>query len=331
MGFQGIYIRRGRFYRAFLAAVLGLLTSLWAQSSFDWLSEAVHPRGMALAHSTVAGGNPAEALNLNPAGLFRADPTRKLMAGYCRYPAGIDQAMSQIIMPAGSQLLGIEVRHFGYGIFSGYDDDGVKQADYAAADNLVRAGIARHAGDFLAVGATVGILNSQLAEANATAVLWSLGVQLEMAPVDAYLGAVIQNQGWFTQQFASSQPDELPSTWLVGIAKSLAYLPLTIYFTTGKSAAAGRLVWRLGGEFQLPGRFLLRLGVDQGKTDYMRGNTYADLLSGFSLGIGMAPAEGSVGRSGMGSKRLSGITLDGAVKFLGPLGTCSSVALGIAF
>ncbi len=331
MRLQGIFLRHIGIFPVFLAVLLGLITPLLAQSSFDWLREAAHPRGLALAHSSVAGGDPTEALNLNPAGLFRTDPTRTLTAGYCRYPAGIGQAMSQLILPLGTQLVGIEIRHFGYGTFSGYDDDGVKQADYAAADNLVRVGIARRSGRFLTVGATAAILSSRLAEATATAVLWSLGVQLELAPIDAYLGAVIQNQGWVTQQFANNQPDELPSTWLIGMAKSLAYLPLTIYFTTGKNVAIGQPLWRLGGEFQLPGRFALRLGVDQDKADYSRGSTYADLLSGFSIGVGMTPAEGLISRQSTGSRRLSGITLDGAVKFLGPLGTCSSVALGLVF
>ena len=332
MGFKSIFLRHiCRLYPAFPAVILGLFTPLCAQSSFNWLTEAVHPRGMALAHSTVADGDPTEALNLNPAALFRLDPGRNLMAGYCRYPAGLGQAMSQLILPAGAQLVGIEVRHFGYGTFSGYDDDGIKQADYTAADNLVRVGIARPAGDFLKLGATAAILNSRLAEATATAVLWSLGVELEITPVDAHLGAVIQNQGWITQQFAASQSDELPSTWLVGIAKSLAYLPLTLYFAAGKNVVDGLPLWRLGGEFQLPGRLALRLGIDQDKTGYSRGSAYPDLLSGFSLGIGMASAEGSVSRQGTGSKRLYGMSLDGAVKFLGPLGTCSSIALGLVF
>lgn len=317
-----------------LTAGLWLTTPLGAQTSFDWLNDAVHPRGMALAHATVAAADPAEALSLNPAGLRRpspaSGPTRAFLLSLCRYPAGIGQLMSQIILPAGGQVVGIEIRRFNYGTFHGYDDDGQRQDDYTAADILVRGGMMRRAGRHLAVGVAAGVLSSRLEEATAVAILLSLGVQLEVAPLDARLGAVVQNQGWFTTPFGSTQPDDLPATWLVGLAKSLAHLPLTLYISAGKNVATGQSLWRLGGEFRLPRRLALRLGVDQGKMDYRRGSPYTDLFSGFSLGLG-TQTEGPDAAPGGDLKRPSGFTLDGAVKFLGPLGFSSSIALGLRF
>lgn len=317
-----------------LTAALWLSTPLWAQTSFDWLSEAVHPRGMALAHATVAAADPAEALSLNPAGLRQPPsapgPARTLMFSICRYPAGIGQIMSQITLPAGAQVVGVEIRSFNYGTFPGYDDDGQRQEDYTALDILVRGGMMRRAGRYLAVGVAAGVLSGRLEEATATAVLWSLGVQLEVAPLDVRLGAVVQNRGRFLTQFGDSRPDDLPTTWLVGMAKSLAYLPLTLYLSAGRNLATGQSLWRLGGEFQLPRRLVLRLGVDQGKLDYYRGSPYADLLSGFSLGLGVRPEE-SADTSTKGPRRSTSFTLDGAVKFLGPLGLSSSLAVGLGF
>ncbi len=333
--------RLGRSFLVSLTAGLWLTTHLGAQTSFDWLNDAVHPRGMALAHATVAAADPAEALSLNPAGLRwpspASGPTRAFLLSFCRYPAGISQLMSQIILPvpqglrgAGGQVVGIEIRRFSYGTFHGYDDDRQRQDDYTAADILVRGGMMRRAGRHLAVGVAAGVLSSRLGEATAVAILWSLGVQLDVAPLDARLGAVIQNQGRFTTPFGSTRPDDLPATWLVGLAKSLAHLPLTVYLSAGKNVATGQPLLRLGGEFRLPKRLALRLGVDQGKMDYRRGSPYADLFSGFSLGLG-TQTEGPDAAPGGDLKRPSGFTLDGAVKFLGPLGFSSSIALGLRF
>ena len=335
MGLHSVYYRlTDRSFRVLLAVGLWLPTSLGAQTSFDWLNDAVHPRGMALANASVAAVNPAEALNLNPAGLrwrpSTSDSARTFQFSRCSYPAGISQLMTQVILPAGAQVVGIEIRRFNYGTFPGYDEDGLRQEDYTAADVLVRGGIMRRMGKYLAVGAAAGVLSSHLEEVTALAVLWSLGLQLEVAPLAARLGAVVLNQGRFITQYGSARPDNLPATWLVGLAKSLAHLPLTLYFSAGKNAATGQLLWRLGGEFRLPRRLTLRLGVDQGKLDYRRGNTYADLLSGLSLGFGTRPA-GPTNPSAKGPKRFTGFTLDGAVKFAGPLGFSSSFALGMRF
>ncbi|UCH63322.1 MAG: hypothetical protein JSU77_02380 [Fidelibacterota bacterium] len=320
--------------------LVSLMVGLWlpttpeAQTSFDWLNDAVHPRGMALANASVAAVNPAEALNLNPAGLrwlvSPSSPARTFQLSLCRYPAGVNQLMTQIILPTSAQVLGIEIRRFNYGTFPGYDEEGLRQEDYSAADVLVRGGMMRHMGKYLAAGTTAGILSSRLEESTALAVLWSFGLQLEAAPLGARLGAVVLNRGRFITQYGNTRPDSLPATWLVGLTKSLAYLPLILHISAGENTATGQLLWRLGGEFRLHRKLALRLGVDQGKLDYHRGNTYADLLSGLSLGFGTLSAE-TTNPSATGLKRFTGFSLDGAVKFAGPLGFSASFALGLKF
>lgn len=314
---------------------LWLSTVASAQTSFQWLNDAVHPRDMALANASVAAVNPSGALGLNPAGLrwtpFSAGPRRGFQLGLRHYPAGITQQMTQIVFPFGAQLVGVEIRCFDYGTFPGYDDEGQRQADdYTAIDLLLRGGVMHRVGRDLVVGAAVGAVYSRLEKATAWAGLWSLGVQLDVAPLSARLGVVVQNQGWFIAPFGSTLPDELPATWLVGLAKSLAHLPLTLHVSAGKNVATGQLLWRLGGEFRLPWRLVLRLGVDQSKLDYRRGQAYSDLLSGFSLGFGTTA--GGVDVSAAGNRqRPAGLSLDGAVKFLGPLGFSTSLALGLRF
>ena len=319
-----------------VAVVAGLWLPVTArgQTGFDWLGDALHPRGMALANAAVAAADPTEALGLNPAGLAgmppRPGPQRRFLLGLRRDPAGISQQLTQFIFPAGTQTVGLEIRRLDYGTFPGYDSDGQRQTDYTAVDLLLRGGVMRRVGSYLAVGAAVGVLSGRLEQETARAVLWSLGIQLEVAPLDARLGAVLQNQGRFTTPFGNMLPDELPATWLVGFTKSLAHLPLTLHVSGGRNVAANRVLWRLGGELRLPWRLVLRLGVDQGKPDYRRGSVYADLLSGFSLGFGTrtgGPAATTVGAD----PRSVSLTLDGAVKFLGPLGFSSSFALELRF
>ena len=314
-----------------LLAVAGSLVPLAAQTSFNWLSDAAHPRGMALANALVAAGDPAQALGLNPAGLRLGGPDRSLQAGLRLYPAGISQKTTQLIFPGERQVVGLELRSLGYGVFAGYDDQGQRQEDYTAFEALFRGAIMRRIGASLSVGGSAGVLYGSLAENQALAVVWSVGVQLELARLGVRLGAVVQNQGRFVRTYATTgPPDTFPSAWLLGLSKTLVHLPLTLHVSGGQELATSQLLLRLGGEFRLPRFLILRLGLDQGKADYARGQANADLFSGLSVGFGTHSPVPSASAAAPG-KLLSGFTLDGAVKLLGPLGISSSFALGLRF
>lgn len=314
-----------------LMAVVGWLAPLSAQTSFDWLSGAAHPRGMALANAMVAAADPAQALGMNPAGLRLVGPMRSLQMGLRWYPAGISQKMIQLIFPGERQVFGVELRSLGYGTFQGYDEQGQRQEDYTAGDVLIRGGIMRRIGASVSVGGSAGALFGSLAEVRASAVVWSFGVQVELPRLGARLGAVVQNQGRFVQHYArTALPDKLPSAWLLGLSKALAHLPLTLYVSGGQDLATHQLLLRLGGEFKLPRFLVLRVGLDQGKLDFARGQATADLFSGLSVGLGTQSLAPSASAAGPG-KRLGGLTFDGAVKLQGPLGMSSSFALGLRF
>lgn len=314
-----------------LMATLGSLAPLSAQTSFDWLSGAVHPRGMALANAMVAAADPAQALGMNPAGLRFVGPRRSLQLGLRWYPAGISQKMTQLIFPGERQVFGVELRSMGYGTFEGYDEHGQRQEDYTAVEALMRGGIMRRIGASVSVGGSAGILYGSLARNRALAVVWSIGVQAELPRLGARLGAVVQNQGRFVRTYAvTAPPDKFPSAWFVGLSKALVHLPLTLYVAGGQDLVTHQLLLRLGGEFKLPRFLVLRVGLDQGKLDYGRGQASADLFSGLSVGFGTQPLAPSASAAGPG-KRLGGLAFDGAVKLLGPLGMSSSFALGLRF
>ncbi len=303
----------------------GLLLSppAWSQTSFDWLGDAAHPRDLAMANAAVAATGACGALDLNPAGLEPGFQT-----AMTSYPAGIRQQLVQYVHQKNGRLSALEIRRFNYGTFDGYDADRTSQGEYTAADMLVRYGVKRRAGKILSVGAAAGLLSSRLEEATAWALTWSLGAQLEITRLDARLGVVLQNRGLFITSFGKALEDELPAAWLAGVSKTLAHLPFTFYIAAGENLATGELLWRLGGEFHLPRRIFLRLGVDQSKLDYHRRNATADLFSGFSLGFGVrtvAPAR--VIRGDV--TRLHKVDFDFAIKSLGPLGYTTSFSLGL--
>ena len=327
---------RERFYGfATTMLLIGVLAApIAGQSGFDWLINGIHPRCMALAGAAIATGDPNEALGMNPAGLWRGETgvIRDISWSWARFPAHLSQHLVTLALPAGSQQVGWELRYFDFGSFEGYDEDGNPTDSYSAADILLRGGLARSFGSRFVMGTAVGLISSSIESVSATALLWSLGTQIHLPKQDAHLGLVFQNQGWIMRDYdhTSSSTTELPSLMLVGVSKSLAHLPLTLHLSGGKRLSSGAILWRLGGEFQLPGQLALRFGVDESKLDYVVGAAYPDLLAGFSLGVGLrvpGPGEWFASReTGSGTLRL-----DTAVKFLCPLGMVSALALGTTF
>jgi hypothetical protein len=312
--------------------VAGYLATGQAQTSFDWLNDAATPRDAALANAAGIAGDPGPRLLSGDeiersSDAFEGD--RELYLAFTRYPADIRQEIIQLSMPIGRHKAGLEVRHIGYGAFSAYDENGQENGDYTAADLLIQTRFDYAAGKLLTLSGAGGYISSHLSDATAQALLWSVRAQLAVFPLDARIGVALQNRGRFIESYGLAGDDKLPATMLVGIAKSLEHLPLTLYLTVGENQITSQSIWRIGGEFLISKRLAIRLGVDQGKMDYQRGNAYADLLSGFSIGCGFRTGDAAAIR--IGEHRRSSIMADIAIKLMGPLGISSSIAIGLEF
>lgn len=309
--------------RAWLHCGLWLVSVAAGQTSFDWLSQPVYPAQVAMAGATLAQVGSPEALTQNPAslGAGNASGTRPhLWLGGRQYPAGIGQLAATVIFPGERRAWGFSVRSMQYGQFDGYDSDGFSTGEYVASETAARAGVRQSLGKFLAIGGSAGILSGAIEQVSTFAFAWSAGFILHLPAVDAHLGGSIQNGGRYVSDYVlDGQESQLPRRWMVGLTKRLAYLPLTIHLSAGQADAEKALLWRVGGEFRLPAAIALRWGVDQSKNDYITGNANADLLPGISVGLGTLENEG----------RWARISLDGAVKLLGPLGITSAFAVNI--
>ena len=300
------------------AALLITLSSLAAQASFEWLNSPVFSADLAMAGATVAVSGSPEALTMNPAGLGAGGAGRQFWAGARTYPAGISQLATTIAWEQGSRVWGGSIRSMVFGQFDGYDEDGQAGDAYSASETVLQVGVRQRLGKLLSLGVSAGVASGLLVDRSAVALLWSAGMQMHLPAVTAQIGLAVQNSGRFLEQYGSQGPaDQLPTRWMVGLSKGLAYLPLTFHLAAGQLYSADDWLWRVGGEFRLGAGLALRWGVDQDKTGFQRGSAQRDLLSGISLGLGTLPGEGRWLRT----------QLDAGVKLLGPLGIATAFAL----
>lgn len=205
-----------------------------------------------------------------------------------------------------------------FGRFDGYDEDGLAGNAYSASETALQLGVRQRFGKLLSLGVSAGIAAGNLADRSAAALLWSAGLQVQLPAVAAQIGLAVQNNGRYLWQYGNEGPaDGLPTRWMVGLSKGLAYLPLTFHLAAGRLFSTDKWLWRIGGEFRLGAGLALRWGVDQDKAGYRRGSAERDLLSGISLGLGTLPGDG----------RWTRTQLDAGVKLLGPLGITTAIAL----
>ena len=314
-----------------------MTTALAAQDSFTWLADPITPRGLALANSFVAGADHPDAMSLNPAGLQADSGGWTFELGFGHYPAGITPLFLRGIHQRKAAVVGYELSGLAYGTFEEYDSEGNYQGTYRADDLLLRRATSRRLGKRLSAGYSLAVAASLFPDWTALAVVWSAGLQVDLPAINAALGAVLQNNGRvfpLGQNDSGSQShsleDKLPTTWRIGLAKSLTYLPLALYFSVGENIVAQRPTMALGGEFHLPGGFYLRFGVDESKNDYRRGKASPDIPAGLSLGLGATLRR----RSPASQPRFRGngiMRLDAGVKLLGPLGVNTVVALSVVY
>jgi hypothetical protein len=310
-----------------VSLILGLLFGVqpsFGQTSFQWLLDSAHPRDIALANALVAAPNSAQALGVNPAGIsLDADDSKRGLAWSLRRdPAAIYQLSTLAVYPFGGYTAAVQLRNVFYGKLAGYDADGLPTGDYSAGDLLLTGGLSRQYGRYLKFGVALGGVLGKMEDYWAAGVFWSAGMQLNIERFDLRFGAVTNYNGGLVKQYADHGKDELPAIQLVGLEKSLAHLPLTLYLAGGKSSVSQDPIWRLGGEFRLGQKVRFRLGVDQGKLDYTTDDEYKNLLAGISLGLGyFAPAERM--------PKWSTYDIQWGLKLLGPLGISTALSMSV--
>jgi hypothetical protein len=224
------------------------LTGLWGQSDFPGLDAYYHTQTLATVGSgemLVTGisefTNPALLPNLKD----------RFRLSWVHYPAGIT-AESVVFNQRRSRFsFGLGVKHLGYGIFKGKDENNNPTEDYTSGDLQVIVTLARaFSGDRGSIGVTTGIFTSRLERTRAAVIQFTPGAIINLKQIGGRVGIRYTGLGAVLSSY-TDRKNHLPRYLILSYGAQLTHLPLELAFDIRKVEGANRLNGGVSGIFMV--------------------------------------------------------------------------------
>jgi hypothetical protein len=273
-----------------LAALISLASSVFAQSTFEFLRLDSSPRAAALAGSYVANNDDPNVIFYNPAGinLLTGSPAS---FSFLKYLMDINLASFSLSKNIeGIGRFGAGIQYINYGTFTKADENGTNLGTFSAGEMALLIGYGNQLDENFYYGANVKFIYSSFAGVSSTAAAVDLGLHYAMPSQRLNFGFSALNLGTQIKSYFSTRED-LPVDVRLGFSKELEKLPFRFFWSFNNMTDHESSFLRhfshitVGGEFRLGKSFRLRLGYDgQKRKDYKVGATAG--LTGFSVGLG---------------------------------------------
>ena len=244
-----------------------------------------HPNSVSLVGASSNYFN-AENDRLNPAYIYN---TEKLMnLSFVQYPSEITSQLAQVIYPSKKFGLAATVRHISYGIFKGYNENGIPTSNYSASDTWFSCSVARSFySENIYLGASAGYFYSNIGELSSTLLTGTTGISLNINRYNMNIGIALRN---LTIKMKSYSSDRSSSPILINVSssKKLAYLPLIILIDSDFDIQTKLNNVRLSGIITLTKDINFKLGTSINRADQSENigflkDFFADTGLGFSI------------------------------------------------
>jgi len=281
--------------KKFIGVIIFLFLSfgntLLGQNVYEFLRLDMSPRAAALAGSFVANNDDVDVMFYNPAGIGSLNG-RPISFSFVKHLLDINSASlsySRNIGNIGRFAAGIQ--YINYGNFTEADEFGNRTGEFKAGDFAFTLGYSNVLDKNFYYGVNVKLIYSIIASVSSSAYAFDVGLQYKIPSSKWSFGFSVSNMG---AQFSSygSVKESLPLDMRLGFAKTLAHLPLTIYFSFNKlsdnySTFGDRFnQFTVGGEITISKSVLFRFGYDNEKRSELKVGSTAG-FGGFNLGLGI--------------------------------------------
>jgi hypothetical protein len=272
------------------AGILIISSTVFAQSTYDFLKLDISPRAAALAGSFVADNDDANVIFYNPAGINLLSGTPASFS-FLKYLMDINSASlsySKEFEGVGRFAAGIQ--YINYGTFTRADETGTQLGDFSAGEMALLIGYGNELDKNFYYGANVKFIFSSIAGVSSTAAALDLGLHYAFPDVRWNFGLSILNVGTQIKSYYSVKED-LPLDVRVGLSKELEKVPFRFFLSFNHlNDKQNKFFDRfaqitVGGEFRLGQSMKLRLGYDTEKRKELKIGTIAG-LAGISVGVG---------------------------------------------
>ncbi|MCB0730838.1 MAG: type IX secretion system protein PorQ [Ignavibacteriae bacterium] len=274
-----------------ISIILFVVSSLSAQSTYNFLRLDQSPRAAALAGSFVANVDDPNVIFYNPAGIstLQENPISFSSLFYLLDINSAALSYSQEFENIGR--FGAGIQYINYGSFVEANDLGTKTGEFGAGEFAAVIGYSNELDQNFYYGANAKFIFSSIADRSSMGLAVDLGLLYTIPDERWSFGFSVLNLGSQITQYYSTSED-LPLDIRLGISKTLQHLPFTFFASLNKlNEKYDKLGDRFqqftfGGEFKMSKVVRLRFGYDNEKRkEYKIGGTGG--IAGFSLGLGL--------------------------------------------
>lgn len=259
-------------------------------SGFEFLKTHFGARAAAMGGAYVASMHDLNAIGYNPAGLTGIT-NKKITVSYLDGFVDFQQGMVSYGQDLDNhRIIAASVAYMNYGSIERTEEyTGKNIGSFSPSDFQVNLSYADQSELGICYGVTAKYIRSQIDQYNADAIAVDGGLLYCIENQKMNIGLSITNLGQALSAFKQVK-ENLPLTYRAGFSKTLAHLPLTLFFNLYRyqfqeSDLVAGLYWALGGEFQLSEKTFLRWGYNSiGHEQNM--NSDQDRFAGISFGFG---------------------------------------------
>ena len=297
--------------RSLFVAVLFAALPLHAEEGGAFLKLGTGARATAMGGAYTALGDDASSIGWNPAGLARLEK-REATAAHAELVERTRLDFAAYAHPTEKGTFAAGLLYLSHGSFDGRDSFGRPTGAVTASDSALALAYARKT-EWADFGASVKVITSHIAEAQAQTVALDLGVRRGVAELwggKVIAAAAARNLGAGLKY--STQRTDLPLQLAVGTAWVNERGALGLEVVEGPNGAGSDAA--LGGEYRLVKGFAFRAGY--GTAGLIAGGSGFDAMRGLSFGLGL---------------KYERVSFDYAVTPSGDLGQAHRFGVGVKF
>lgn len=261
-----------------IPVVLLLVVSIcFPQATQRVLSYPACARGWGMNNVASTFTSEITGLYLNPAVI--AGAPRGISFSYTKFLLDITGTDVVIAGRAGNGgNIALALKLINYGNFEGYNEIGVYTGDYTARELLYNLSWASGIGNKLFYGVSVIHFNSRIENYSRSSLFVRTGIILyEPSNTLAFGISYLRHL---------SRGERMSGTFVVGLSKNLAHLPLRL---SGELEYSGRVyrVLKIGGEFNLDRKLFLQWGTSTNRFGISTFQTLTSFFGGSSIGLSL--------------------------------------------
>lgn len=300
----------GKSKQRFIIIVISVIARVaFGQALFQGLNFPTNARSWGMGAAASSLMDDGSGALYNPATL--ADVSSGWQINYTSFILDIYSSTGNIMLsaPFGGNFA-LTTHLLNYGSFKERDGRGEQTGEFTANDFDISVAYGKPISKRLNFGTSMTYARADISNLSADGLLGTIGAIYYDKESTLSIGASYHNFGVLFSGF-QNEKEKLPATFILGISKKLAHLPMIISADLFKSDSE-KLIFKVGGEFNFNDRYFLRWGTSTRRFDIQAQQTFTNFLAASSAGAGL---------------KMNTMRLDLAFVSLGNAGTISSLSI----